>query len=138
MQSPIRRINRHTPLPVYSPVSDIIDRHPVTVAPNTPVMEALALANAARSSCVLVTEGLRLVGMLTQVEAQADTEVLSFSITDTGIGIAPENMSKLFKSFVQVDSSLSRRYEGTGLGLALVRRIVELHEGSVRVESELG
>lgn len=72
------------------------------------------------------------------VEAKADTEVLSLSITDTGIGIAPENMSKLFKSFVQVDSSLSRRYEGTGLGLALVRRIVELHEGSVRVESELG
>lgn len=66
MQSPIRRINRHTPLSVYSPVSDIIDRHPVTVAPNTPVMEALALANAARSSCVLVTEGLRLVGMLAQ------------------------------------------------------------------------
>ncbi len=60
-----------------------------------------------------------------------------FSIVDTGIGIAPENMGKLFQSFVQIDSSLSRQYAGTGLGLALVKRIVELHGGTVSVESIL-
>ena len=60
---------------------------------------------------------------------------IEFSIVDTGIGIAPENIDKLFQSFVQIDSSLSRQYAGTGLGLALVKRIVELHGGTVAVES---
>lgn len=73
-----------------------------------------------------------------QVEADTEGEVLYFNVIDTGIGIAPENINKLFKPFVQLDSSLSRRYAGTGLGLALVRRIVELHGGSVSLESELG
>lgn len=66
-----------------------------------------------------------------------ERETIEFSITDTGIGIAPEQMDKLFQPFVQLDSSLSRRYSGTGLGLALVRRIVELHGGSVTLTSEV-
>jgi PAS domain S-box-containing protein len=63
---------------------------------------------------------------------------LIFAVQDTGIGISPENQSKLFQSFVQVDSSLNRQYEGTGLGLALVRRLAELHGGRVSVESSPG
>jgi signal transduction histidine kinase/CBS domain-containing protein len=77
---------------------------------------------------------------LTSIEplaAIAATQQIVFSIVDTGIGIAPENISKLFQSFVQIDSSLNRQYAGTGLGLALVKRIVELHGGTVTVESEL-
>ena len=62
---------------------------------------------------------------------------IAFSIIDTGIGIAPENMDKLFQSFVQIDSSLSRQYAGTGLGLALVKRIVEMHDGTVSVQSKV-
>ncbi len=62
---------------------------------------------------------------------------IAFSIIDTGIGIAPENMDKLFQSFVQIDSSLSRQYAGTGLGLALAKRIVEMHGGTVSVQSEV-
>jgi PAS domain S-box-containing protein len=62
---------------------------------------------------------------------------IAFSIIDSGIGIAPENMDQLFQSFVQIDSSLSRQYAGTGLGLALVKRIVEMHGGSVSVQSEI-
>jgi PAS domain S-box-containing protein len=62
---------------------------------------------------------------------------IAFSVLDTGIGIAPENMDKLFQSFVQIDSSLSRQYAGTGLGLSLVKRIVEMHGGSVSVQSEI-
>jgi GAF domain-containing protein/CBS domain-containing protein/ActR/RegA family two-component response regulator len=62
---------------------------------------------------------------------------IAFSIIDTGIGIAPENMDQLFESFVQIDSSLSRQYAGTGLGLSLVKRIVEMHQGHVSVQSEV-
>ncbi len=73
-----------------------------------------------------------------KVEGDLENKLISFSVIDTGIGIAQEDMNQLFQSFVQIESSLSRRYEGTGLGLALVRRIVELHGGSVAVESEVG
>jgi PAS domain S-box-containing protein len=63
---------------------------------------------------------------------------ICFAIADTGIGIAPEHMGRLFQSFVQIDSSLNRQYTGTGLGLALVKRITEMHGGSVSVVSKLG
>ncbi len=73
-----------------------------------------------------------------EVEEDVNAGQIRFSVTDTGIGIAPENLQKLFKPFVQLDSSLSRQYEGTGLGLSLVKKLVEIHGGSVGVESEAG
>ncbi|HWQ11212.1 MAG TPA: response regulator [Roseiflexaceae bacterium] len=63
---------------------------------------------------------------------------LRFTVWDTGIGIAREDIGRLFRPFVQLDSSLSRQYNGTGLGLALVARMAELHGGCVSVESEPG
>ncbi|QLE41905.1 PAS domain S-box protein [Nostoc sp. C052] len=63
---------------------------------------------------------------------------LCFHITDTGIGIAAEEIGKLFQPFIQLDSSLNRQYSGTGLGLALVQQIVTLHGGTVSVSSEVG
>ncbi|MEH2235111.1 GAF domain-containing protein [Nostoc sp.] len=63
---------------------------------------------------------------------------LHFAVSDTGIGISPENIKNLFQPFVQIDSALNRQYPGTGLGLALVKRIVELHGGRVGLTSELG
>ncbi len=62
---------------------------------------------------------------------------IAFSIVDTGIGIKPEHLSTLFQPFVQIDSSLNRQYAGTGLGLALVQRIIEMHEGRVCIESQI-
>jgi CheY-like chemotaxis protein len=64
--------------------------------------------------------------------------MILFQVVDTGIGIAAKDLQMLFQPFVQVDSALNRQYEGTGLGLALVKQIVELHGGQVMVESELG
>jgi len=66
-----------------------------------------------------------------------EQNLLRIAISDTGIGIAKENIDKLFKPFIQIDSALNRQYNGTGLGLALVKRIVELHGGKVGVTSEL-
>ena len=68
----------------------------------------------------------------------SDQKYLSFSVTDTGIGIAPQDLHKLFQTFVQIDSSIDRHYEGTGLGLALVKQITEMHHGQVSVESSPG
>ncbi|WP_200321210.1 PAS domain-containing hybrid sensor histidine kinase/response regulator [Sphaerospermopsis aphanizomenoides] len=65
-------------------------------------------------------------------------EFLCFSITDTGIGIAPEDLPKLFQPFVQIDSKLNRKYNGTGLGLALVNSITKMHGGTITLTSELG
>ena len=63
---------------------------------------------------------------------------LLFSVTDTGIGIPPEALKKLFHSFQQVDSSTTRRYGGTGLGLAISKRLAEMMHGSMWVESVPG
>lgn len=72
------------------------------------------------------------------LKVEKDRPYLQMSVTDTGIGIAPENISKLFQPFIQVDSALNRQYAGTGLGLSLVKRIVELHGGEVGVTSQVG
>ncbi len=66
------------------------------------------------------------------------TSEIRFAITDTGIGISPENLQKLFQPFVQIDGALNRQNTGTGLGLALVKSIVEMHNGTVNVTSEVG
>jgi PAS domain S-box-containing protein len=63
--------------------------------------------------------------------------MVEFIVSDTGIGIAEKDMEDLFKPFVQLDGSLSRAQEGTGLGLSLVSRLAEMHGGSVSVESEV-
>ena len=62
----------------------------------------------------------------------------SISVRDTGMGIADEDLPKVMEPFGQVDSDLNRRYEGTGLGLPLVNKIMELHGGRLEIESEIG
>jgi CheY-like chemotaxis protein len=70
--------------------------------------------------------------------SKMEQDFLQISVLDTGIGIAPENIKKLFQPFIQIDSALNRKYDGTGLGLALVKRIVELHGGQVKLTSKVG
>jgi CheY-like chemotaxis protein len=60
---------------------------------------------------------------------------VEIAVEDTGIGIKAEDMPKLFQEFTQLDSSLAKRHQGTGLGLALTKRLVELHGGQIRAES---
>lgn len=64
--------------------------------------------------------------------------VIEVTVSDTGIGISPDQEAKLFHSFEQADNSISRKYGGTGLGLVISKRIVERMNGAIRVESELG
>jgi PAS domain S-box-containing protein len=73
------------------------------------------------------------------IEVVGDRErgMVHFTVWDTGIGISEDDMELLFQPFVQLDGGLSRSYPGTGLGLTLVNKLTELHEGSVSVESKL-
>lgn len=70
------------------------------------------------------------------VRASQESGSMVVSVSDTGIGIRPGDFERVFGAFEQVDSSHSRRQQGTGLGLALTRRLVELHGGRIRVESD--
>ena len=63
---------------------------------------------------------------------------LTIAVIDTGIGIAEEHIPRLFQSFIQIDSALNRQYVGTGLGLVLVKSIVELHGGAIALTSQVG
>ena len=73
-----------------------------------------------------------------EVRAEAVNGSVEIAVTDTGIGIAPEDQEAIFEEFRQVGSDYARKREGTGLGLSLTRRLVELHGGTVWVKSELG
>jgi CheY-like chemotaxis protein len=66
------------------------------------------------------------------------TEFIEISVADSGIGISPDGLARLFSPFSQIDSGLARKYEGTGLGLALVKTLSELHGGAIAVESTVG
>jgi signal transduction histidine kinase len=70
--------------------------------------------------------------------ALEDAEWFRLSVTDTGLGIAEHDIAKLFVEFQQLDASSSKRFQGTGLGLALTKSIVEAHGGRVDVVSVLG
>ena len=65
-------------------------------------------------------------------------EFLEISVADSGIGISPDGLESLFKPFSQIDSGLSRKYQGTGLGLAMIKLLAELHGGTLAVESAVG
>ncbi|UCJ12540.1 MAG: PAS domain S-box protein [Phormidium sp. PBR-2020] len=98
------------------------------------------LLNLLNNAVKFTLDGGKIRLTVTEVPAEAseETATLRFAVQDTGIGISPENIQKLFQPFVQIDSALNRQYEGTGLGLALVKRIVELHQGQVNLTSEVG
>ncbi|MCC5658929.1 GAF domain-containing protein [Nostoc sp. XA010] len=73
-----------------------------------------------------------------EVQPNSTNEYIFFSVVDTGIGMLSDDLFQLFKPFVQVENSANRDARGTGLGLVMVQRIVELHGGTVHAESQLG
>ena len=77
-------------------------------------------------------------GKVTATAAIAPDGSLLIQVADNGIGIAPEDIDKVFERFSQVDGSYTRRHSGTGLGLHLTKKLVELHGGTIRLESEVG
>ena len=102
------------------------------------------LINLLNNAVKFTMEGGTITLQVSLVPSEASTNPvpnpnhLRIAVIDTGIGISAENIQKLFQPFIQVDSALNRQYNGTGLGLALVRKLVELHGGTVELTSEVG
>jgi len=88
------------------------------------------------SNAVKFTDGGEVVVLVDAEKTGADAYRIELAVRDTGIGIPPDRMDKLFTSFSQVDASTTRRFGGTGLGLAISKRLVELMGGTITVESE--
>lgn len=90
------------------------------------------------SNAVNFTERGRITLRARLIESTEHDHLVKFEVADTGIGISPEGLSKLFQAFSQADSSTTRLFGGTGLGLAISKRLIELMHGKVGVESTLG
>jgi PAS domain S-box-containing protein len=90
------------------------------------------------SNAVKFTEAGEVVVLVEAQPTRAGSYRLELSVRDTGIGIPPDRMHRLFTSFSQVDASTTRRFGGTGLGLAISKRLVDLMGGTISVESEQG
>jgi PAS domain S-box-containing protein len=96
-----------------------------------------AVLNYAANAIKFSEKGAVTMRAFTQEET-ADTVTVRFEVQDTGIGIAPETMPRLFSAFEQADNSMTRKYGGTGLGLAITRRLAELMGGKVGADSTVG
>ena len=90
------------------------------------------------NNAVKFTEHGEIVVTVSFVEKMADRVNLKFSVRDTGIGLTPEQTARLFLAFSQADSSTTRRYGGSGLGLSISKRLVEMMDGNIWVESNYG
>ncbi len=115
------------------------------IAINTHIVPEISVINADETKVKqimynLLSNAIKFTPDGGKVDIQADIkdEQLRVSVTDTGIGIKPEDMDKLFKTFQQIDSEYTQEYGGSGLGLALTKKLVELHGGKIWAESEFG
>lgn len=107
-----------------------VHREPLGVIRADPVRLRQALLNLISNAVKFNKTGGRVM-----IQAHKENEMIHIKIEDTGGGIDPENIQNVFQGFWQEDSSSSRRYMGLGLGLALARHIIELHGGTVQVQS---
>lgn len=116
----------------------------VTISPEVPEVVigdelriVQILNNLLSNACKFTSVGKIMLEVVKTAQVGNRIE-LFFIVIDSGIGIAPEDLDKLFKSFSQVDATISRKYGGTGLGLNISKQLVELMDGNIRVESEVG
>ena len=113
-------------------ITDLPDTMPFIIADERKLKQILI--NLMSNAVKFTEKG----GTVTIEATSGINEAVTIRVTDTGIGIAAENLAKVFRPFEQVDGSLTRSHEGTGLGLSITKSLVELHGGTFGLESELG
>ena len=111
------------------------DLPPVLVG--DPLRLAQVLVNLG-SNAVKFTERGEVVVSAAMIERSGDSALLRFTVSDSGVGMSAEQQARLFQPFVQADASITRRYGGIGLGLAISRHLVALMQGTIGVESQPG
>ncbi len=115
----------------------------VTISPEVPThiigdeLRIVQILNNLISNATKFTSVGKIAVEIVKTAQMGHQAELFFLVTDTGVGIAKENQDKLFKSFSQVDASISRKYGGTGLGLNISKQLVEMMGGTINVQSEL-
>jgi signal transduction histidine kinase/CheY-like chemotaxis protein len=132
---------------VMSTVIGLVKDKPIKLvkdlAPDLPVVRAdptkirQILINLFSNAAKFTEQGSITIAACPQIGPKGRPEVL-LKVTDTGPGIAPPDQARLFQPFSQVDASLTRKTGGTGLGLSICRHLVEMHNGRIGLESELG
>jgi len=115
----------------------VVDPHVHTAVSGDPDRLRQILINLANNAVKFTDKGEVIIRALPEKSDDTHTTI-RFTCTDTGIGIAPDRMTRLFQSFSQVDASTTRKYGGTGLGLVICRQLVHLMNGDMGVESVLG
>ena len=96
------------------------------------------LFNLVGNSVKFTDDGSITIQIKSGTESTKTKQQLLFSVTDTGVGVPEKYQKSIFDSFTQVDGSLSRKYKGAGLGLSIVKRLVDLMGGTINIESHLG
>ncbi|MEG3637830.1 PAS domain S-box protein [Magnetococcus sp. PR-3] len=114
-----------------------VDPHLPTALVGDPLRLGQILTNLGNNAVKFTTTG-EIVVFARLKEVQANGVLLHFGVQDSGIGMTPEQQAKLFKSFSQADSSTTRKYGGTGLGLVISKKLTEMMSGEIWVESEPG
>jgi signal transduction histidine kinase len=97
-----------------------------------------SLCHLLSNACKFTERGRITLTVSRTSDALASADWITFRISDTGIGITPEQMAKLFQPFTQADASTTRQYGGAGLGLAITKRFCQMMGGDITVDSEVG
>lgn len=126
---------------IYPALKQLADNKNIDINISNEPKDACVFADRVKLKQIfynLVTNAIKFTenGGAVVIDSHIVGKFVNISVIDNGIGIDDEDMKKLFKPFVQLDSSHSRKYEGTGLGLALSKELVELHGGTIWAESE--
>jgi two-component system, sensor histidine kinase and response regulator len=116
---------------------DLIPDTPTAVI-GDPVRLQQILVNLANNAVKFTERGEVVIGVRSEEQDEADTLLYHFWVRDTGIGITEEQQSKLFRDFSQADSSTTRKYGGTGLGLVISRKLANMMGGDIWVDSQAG
>lgn len=128
---------------LFESFQPLVERKSQTMVLEMPEGDVIAVADRDRIAQVvsnLMSNASKYSGESTQVTVKldADDEMVHIAVSDQGIGISEEDQANLFTSFFRADNELTRSEQGTGLGLVIVKGIIEMHRGEIRVESAFG